>query len=225
MTLKCSPVWLSVLAVWVMSHTGMQARDDLMLWNWLSLNLWENAQHKVHTYSDNRLVDDASEENLWLMSLRYKYKARQNLQLGLGYTYLDVRNLATDSWTHQQRLEFEVNPSFQLNDDWKLGLRNRMEVRYYENRADSSARFRHRAQLSRPVDVGPVSSYYTNIELFYLMDLEDLNEVRTIPVGTGITLGDQTRLNLFYMIQSKRLGRSSSWRHGHALGTNLIVTF
>ncbi|HAV13769.1 MAG TPA: hypothetical protein DCX06_09830 [Opitutae bacterium] len=216
---------LKVALLWLTAATALNARDDIMMWNWLSLNLWQNDTHKVHAYFDNRIVDDVTEENLWLASLRYKFKAHKNLQLGFGYTYIDVRNITTDSWRDQQRLEFEVNPSFKLDDNWKLSFRNRMEVRYYEDRDDSSSRFRHRTQLSRPIDLGPLSSYYANVELFYLLDLEKVNEVRTVPVGTGIRLGENTKLNLFYMIQSKRTGSTSTWNHAHALGTNLIYTF
>ncbi|MGJ8638734.1 MAG: DUF2490 domain-containing protein [Opitutaceae bacterium] len=216
---------LSVALIWLTAATALNARDDIMMWNWLSLNLWQNDTHKVHTYFDNRLVDDITEEKLWLGSLRYKFKAHKNLQLGFGYTYLDVRTITADTWTHQNRLEFELNPSFKLNDDWKLSLRNRMEVRYIEDRDDSSARFRHRTQLSRPIDLGPISSYYANVELFYLLDLEKVNEVRTVPAGAGIKLNDDLKLNVFYMIQSNRVGNTSEWNHAHALGTNLIYTF
>lgn len=216
---------LKVALLWLTAATALQGRDDIMMWNWLSLNLWQNDTHKVHAYFDNRIVDDLTEEKLWLGSLRYKFKARKNLQLGFGYTYIDVRTIKTDSWRDQQRLEFEVNPSFKLDDNWKLSLRNRMEVRFYEDRGDSSSRFRHRTQLSRPIDFGPFKSYYANVELFYLLDLEKVNEVRTIPVGSGIKLGENTKLNLFYMIQSKRTGNTSEWNHAHALGTHLIYTF
>ena len=216
---------LKVGILWLAAAASLQGRDDVMMWNWLSLNLWQNDSHKVHAYFDNRMVNDVTEEKLWLGSLRYKLKSHKNLQLGFGYTYLDVRNITTDSWAHQHRLEFEVNPKFKLDENWTLALRNRMEVRFIEDRDDSSSRFRHRLQLSRPVNLGPFTSYYANVELFYLLDLDKVNEVRTIPLGTGIELSESTKLNLFYMIQSKRVGSTSSWNHGHALGTNLIYTF
>lgn len=225
MILKSYTHLLKVGLIWLAAVASLHGRDDIMMWNWLSLNLWQNDTHKVHAYFDNRLVEDVTEEKLWLGSLRYKFKAHKNLQLGFGYTYLDVRNVEADTWTHQNRLEFELNPKFKLNDDWTLALRNRMEVRFIEERSDSSARFRHRIQLSRPVELGPISSYYANIEGFYLLDLDKVNEVRTVPIGTGIKLAENTKLNLFYMIQSKRIGSTSSWSHAHALGTNLIYTF
>ncbi|MGJ8654673.1 MAG: DUF2490 domain-containing protein [Opitutaceae bacterium] len=225
MILKSYTHLLKVGLIWLTAATALHGRDDVMMWNWLSLNLWQNDTHKVHAYFDNRLVDDLTEEKLWLGSLRYKFNAHKILQLGFGYTYLDVRNVDANTWTHQNRLEFELNPKLKLNEDWTLSLRNRMEVRFIEDRSDSSARFRHRTQLSRPIDCGPFKSYYANVELFYLLDLEKVNEVRTIPVGSGIKLGEHTKLNLFYMIQSTRTGSTSEWNHAHALGTNLIYTF
>ncbi|MEN8662758.1 MAG: DUF2490 domain-containing protein [Lentimonas sp.] len=225
MKLKSYNCLLKVGIFWLATAASLQGRDDIKMWNWLSLNLWQNDSHKVHAYFDNRMVDDLTEEKLWLGSLRYKFKAHKNLQLGFGYTYLDVRNVTTDSWTHQHRLEFEVNPKFKLDENWTLTVRNRMEVRYIEDRDDSSSRFRHRLQLSRPINLGPFTSYYANVELFYPLDLDKLNEVRTVPLGGGIQISESTKFNLFYMIQSKRVGSTSNCNHGHALGTNLIYTF
>ncbi|MDX1680340.1 MAG: DUF2490 domain-containing protein [Akkermansiaceae bacterium] len=200
------------------------ATDDTQLWNWIILNLWENDTHRLYTYMDNRVSDDMSEERLWLMSLRYKYKVNPNLQLGLGYTYLDSHNTTTDVWRDQQRLEFELNPSFKL-DEWKLHFRNRLELRFYQDSDEASYRFRQRTQLSRPIDLGCFDGFYTNIETFYMPDIDRINEFRTIPVGLGMPLGDQTKLNLFYMIQSQRDGTSSHWTHAHVLGTVLTYSF
>ena len=196
-----------------------------MMWNWLCLNLWQNDTHKVHAYFDNRLVDDVKEENVWVGSLRYNYALNSTLQLGLAYTYLDVRNVDTDTWTHQQRVEFDFNQKFKISEAWTLTFRNRMEVRFIEDRSDSSSRFRHRIQLSRPVEIGPICSYYTNIEGFYILDTEKINEVRTVPIGLDFKMNEKTHLSLFYMIQSNRVGSTASWNHGHVLGTNLTYTF
>lgn len=225
MNLKINKHLVKVVLIWLTAAASLQGRDDVMMWNWLSLNLWQNDTHKVHAYFDNRIVDDVTEEKLWLGSLRYKFKAHSNLELGFGYTYLDVRNVEADNWTHQNRLEFEVNPRFKLSESWTLSLRNRMEVRFIEDRSDSSSRFRHRTQLCRPLEFGPVSDYSASVELFYLLDLNKINEVRTVPLGIGMKLTESTKLNLFYMIQSQRVGSTTSWSHGHALGTNLIYTF
>lgn len=225
MILKSYNHLLKVSILCIAATTSLQGRDDMMIWNWLSLNLWQNDSHKVHAYFDNRMVEDVSEQKLWLGSLRYKFKAYKNLQFGLGYTYLDVRNIDANSWTHQHRLEFAVNPKFKFDENWTLSLRNRLEVRFIKDRDDSSACFRHRIQLSRPIELGPLTNYYANVELFYLLDLDKVNEVRTIPLGTGIQLNESIKLNLFYMIQSKRAGSTSNWNNGHTLGTNLIYTF
>lgn len=218
---------LTLIALLLGSFQSAFARDDLQAYQWLSLNLWQQNPHKLHFYADNRFIDDASEQWLWLASLRYKYAAHKNLQLGLGYTYLDVRNIAADTWTHQDRLEFEFSPKAKLSDTLSFHFRNRLEVRYIEDVANPSYRTRHRIQLTKSLQSERITKLYANTEWFYLYDKgRDLfNEVRTVPLGVGFKLTESASIDLFYMIRTTRPNRDTEWSHAHALGTHLIYTF
>ncbi|TVP78951.1 MAG: DUF2490 domain-containing protein [Puniceicoccaceae bacterium] len=201
------------------------ARDDLQAWQMLSLNFWQSGPHSASLYMDHRLVDDLSTTGVWVGGPRYKYAAHKNLQLGLGFVYLDVKNLETGSWTYQLRPELEINPRFKISENLSFHFRNRLEVRYIESQSGSNVRSRHRPQLTHSIQWKAMEKIYANTELFYSHETHQVNEFRTVPVGLGFKLTDSAKLDLFYLIQSRRQGGGSDWRHNHVMGTHLIYSF
>ncbi|MFU8848418.1 MAG: DUF2490 domain-containing protein [Opitutales bacterium] len=204
---------------------SLAARDDLQAWQWLSLNFWQAGPHSASLYLDHRMVDDVSTTGVWVGGPRYKYAAHKYLQLGLGFVYLDVQNLETGSWTYQLRPELEINPRFRINESWSFHFRNRLEVRYIESQSGPNVRSRHRPQLTYAFEWKAVEKIYANTELFYSHESHEVNEFRSVPLGVGFKLTEAAKLNLFYMVQSKRQAGGSDWSHNHILGTHLIHRF
>jgi|TARA_B110000037_G_scaffold212998_2_gene266569 hypothetical protein len=225
MTIKSVILASSLLGIFLSGANLGYARDDIQWWQWLNLNLMEEGPHKIHLYLDNRIVEDVTEERLWLASIGYKYQASKRTQIGLGYTYLDIRNIAQDTWMHRQRLELEVSHETKLNASLKLHLRNRIEIWWDEDENTDEYRSRHRIQLSHPLSIGKLYKIYTNTEVFYNYERDLLSQVRTIPVGLGFKLSKATQLSIFYMIQSNRATNGMPWSHNHAIGTHLNHTF
>lgn len=146
---KTSNKLLSFMVVALASvvPASLDARDDIQAWQWASLNFWQQGPHSASLYLDHRLVDDLSTTGVWVGGPLYKYAAHEYLQLGLGFVYLDVKNLETGSWTYQLRPELEINPRFKISDDLSFHFRNRLEVRYIESQSGSNVRSRHRPHL------------------------------------------------------------------------------
>jgi len=213
----------------LLSHAAVtapvHARDDIQSWNWISIYFWENSQHRAYLCGDHRIDNDMGKEKLWIAGIGHRYLAHKHLQHGLGYLYMDIRNVGTNAWTQKKHLEFEFNPKDKLTDTLGFHLRNRLETRFLENQDTADYRSRHRLQLARAVAIDPVCKLFVNTEAFYVYSIDKLNEIRRVPFGTGLTLRPSARLNLFYMIQSKRTQATDNWNHNHIVETQLISTF
>jgi hypothetical protein len=202
------------------------ARDDVQAWQWLDLKVLEYKKHKINLHFENWIADDVKEEKLLLAALRYKNEFHQLLQLGVHYSYLDIRHLVTDEWSYHQRLEVEFNPRANVHGQLAFMLRNRLEYRWYEDATkDENFRSRHRPQFTYYTKHKILKKWFVNSELFIDYENNKLNEFRTIPIGVGFQLMPKLNLNAFYMIQSKRPATRRDWQHGHILGTHLIVRF
>lgn len=219
-------MYFKFLMVLLLASGFAYARDDLQAWQWLDLRVFEFKKHKVNLHFENWIADDVKEEKLLLGALRYKNELHQNLQLGVHYTYLDIRNLTTDEWSYHQRLEFEFNPRANINGQISFMLRNRLEYRWYEDSArDQNFRSRHRPSLTYYTKQKILTKFFANSELFMDYEKDKINEFRTIPVGAGFKLLPKLSLNTFYMIQTKRPATSRDWQHSHILGTHLNYRF
>lgn len=202
------------------------ARDDVQAWQWLDLRVFEFKKHKVNLHFENWIADDVKEEKLLLAALRYKNEFHRFLQLGVHYTYLDIRNLNTDEWSYHQRLEFEFNPRANIDGQMSFMLRNRLEYRWYEDsQKDESFRSRHRPQITYHTKHKILTKFFFNTELFIDYEKDKLNEFRTVPLGAGFKLFPKLNFNTFYMIQSKRPATNRDWQHSHILGTHLNYRF
>lgn len=225
MIIKGAVLPFALLGVFLLGVNLSHARDDIQWWQWINLNLWQEGPHKVHLYLENRLVDDMSAQRFWLASIRYKYQATEKIQIGAGYTYLDIHNIPNDTWMYRQRLELEATYKTEVSETLKFDFRNRLETWWDQDERVAEYRSRHRIQLSRSLNLGRLDAIYVNTEVFYLYEPNLLNEVRTVPVGLRFKLTAATKLSLFYMIQSTRSLRDRSWSHNHGIGTYLNYTF
>ena len=214
------------LIIFILLSGALYARDDIQAWQWMDLRVFEFKKHKVNLHFENWIADDVKEEKLLLAAVRYKNEFHRLLQLGVHYSYLDIRNLVTDEWSYHQRLEFEFNPRANVHGQLAFMLRNRLEYRWYEaTNRDENFRSRHRPQFTYFTKGKVLTKLFANSELFIDYEKDKLNEFRTIPIGAGFKLLPKLNLNTFYMIQSKRPSTSRDWQHNHILGTHLIYRF
>lgn len=200
-------------------------RDDIQSWQWVTVDFFKNDSVRGYLYADNRIAEDASQERVFIVGPRFSYRAQPWLDLGVGYVYIDVRNLNSGNWRSQHRLELEFNPYYMLTDTIRFQFRNRLEARWIEDRDPVSYRSRHRFALSKKLGFKWLKSVYCNNEFFYRYDLDQYNENRAVPIGLGFKLNKHLGLNLFYMIQSVQVGKTDEWNHNHILGTHLKIKF
>lgn len=180
------------------------ASDDFQYWSRVTLKTWEQGPWSLSTYGDLRLMKDASDPRLYLISERLGYRRLENLDLGLNYTYLESETtLASgqDKFKYQHRLELEVSPGWSVDDWLKVKNRNRMEFRWIEGQGSDNARFRQLWELSFPLkDKWPFKAFYVNDEYFFDFNRSQINENRLIPAGIEFKVNDKTSLKVFYMV-------------------------
>lgn len=207
------------------SCTQVSSANDFQTWQWLTVRVWKTNDFRALLYGDNRMTDNSSRQKLFILGPRVAQRIHPNWNVGAGYLFLNVQNLATRQWAHEHRLDFALSPRVDLAPKTQLHSRNRIELRWLENSAGAIPRARHRIQLRQRINRGPVESVYCNNE--FLIDYRQgrYTENRLVPAGIGFRLHDHASIDFFYMIQSQRRAATGNWGDNHIFGTHLRVRF
>lgn len=217
-----------VLFILVMVSCNLYARDDFQYWHQMSIKPYQSKKFDIIVFTENRFVTDAQKLGLYYVSPRIVYHANKHLDLGLNYTYSQSRKTSPsaidDSYNLTHRLEFEINPQWQMASWLKVKLRNRLELRWIEDQEGDLSRYRQRWTFEVPIKhAGFLKSFYTSNELFYEIRKHNFMEDQIIPFGLGFKLNDHVGLNLYYMIVSQRGARD--WSSSQVVGSLLSITF
>ncbi len=203
------------------------ASDDFQYWSRLTLKTWEQKPYSLSTYFDMRLMDDAADPRLYLISEQLAYRWSENLNLGLNYTYLESETrLASgeEIFKYQHRMELEANPHWKPVDWLRIKNRNRVEFRWIEDQGSDNARFRHRWEIEFPLkDKSPLQAFFANNEFFYDFNKGEYSENRAIPLGIKLAISEKASVQVFYMIQSRK--GVDDWSSNQIVGTHITVTF
>ena len=210
----------ALLAVFLTGVPVLSQADDFQSWQWTTVDVFNNDDWRFYLYGDNRIGDDLSRSYIQIVSPRLKYHFHENLDLGLGYAFLNIDPLtgADDYWQH--RAEFEFNPKFSMGP-WSFHNRNRLELRWNNGEGKRLPRLRNRFQVKYKLGDGLLNNLYANNEFFFLLDSGTYGENRMIPAALGLKLSDHVNLDLFYMIQS--IDRPDGWENAHIAGTFLQI--
>lgn len=211
-----------MLSSW--SCAEADAANDFQTWQWLTIRVWKTNEFRVVLYGDNRMGGNSGRQSLYIFGPRIANRVTPNWNLGAGYLFLDIQDLAARTWSHEHRLDFAVSPNLPLTEKLSLHSRNRIELRWLERTKGAIPRSRHRLQLRYRINRGAIESVYCNNE--FLIDYRQgkYNENRLVPAGIGFRLHEHASVDLFYMLQSVRKP-VGGWDMNHILGTHLRVRF
>ncbi len=217
---------LRILIIGLMTFlatTYSYATDDSQYWSLMTIKHLETPAITWSTHGQVRFIDDISHDGLYLISEQLKYKALDWANLEIHYTYMDVWQSKSNEFTYQHRLELELNPHKKLSQTIELQNRNRFEFRWIEDKGSDNTRFRQRWGLNFLIPNGKlVKAYFVNNEYFYDFNKALINENRFIPIGIQLPPMGNSKMSLFYMIQSKR---NDDWSQAHVLGTHISIAF
>jgi Protein of unknown function (DUF2490) len=172
------------------------------VWAWLDVTVWQEGDQRFHVFSHQAMADGRGAISQ-LVSPRFKYRAQPWLELGAGFSMLNLeRRDSEESSYDQARPEMEVNPIWRLSEDWRLHFRNRVEVRWDEWGGEPRPRMRHRVQLTRDLDEwGPLVALYSSNEWLVELDRGDWTEDRWVPLGFSFEVTKGVVLDMFYMMR------------------------
>lgn len=206
---------------------GCVARADEFQWRpAASIRLLETGKFELFAYNENWLVaHDGLSYDQYQLSVRTRYHVHTNVALGLNYTYLESQRHLSDgssTWQEQNRIEFEVTPHWEHPSGLRLSNRNRLEVRWIEDRPDENYRSRHLLEVGWPVKLPhPFTGAFSSGEVFYDWTLGRVTEWRASPAGVDIRLCPRTSLRLFYTWRESE--QSMSWVTSHVVWTVLNI--
>ena len=193
-------------------------------WAWTNIDYYRKPPWTGSLFMGN-FADEVDGSYAQIVSPKVKYAALEWLDLGLAMSVLRLENIKTHEHYGQLRPELEINPHYDLNKELRVEWRNRMEWRENEGAPSTFNRTRHRLQLAwtLPHPLGPLTRIFANDEILMDMHLRRQTENRIVPLGLTFKLTNSTDLDLFYMIDSKRIG--TNWKFESVLGTYLRVRF
>jgi len=169
----------------------------------------------------------------FIISPQLKYKLFDYLNLGLNYSYIElkVNNSAAgrSELNFQHRVELEANPKFKLGDWVTFTNRNRIEFRWIENKASHNTRYRSKVGISFPLkDKTPIKklkAIYADTEGFYNAAGKRYEEQRTVPFGLVFNIHKNMDLKIYYMLQAKAGTNQSNWSNNEIFGTHIDFKF
>lgn len=218
-------IGLTILFLVLGGCLQVNAENDFQTWQWMIFHLTKGERFKSHIYADNRIADNSRREKTVIIGPRLQYEVNDSVQVGVGYLFLDIHDLNRDIWQKEHRFENELNFKYKFGGKWKFHNRNRFESRLRESQNGWKFRTRSRFEIRYQLNMGRLKSVYTNNELFWDHDMNQVGENRLVPVGFQFDLSDRCDLTLFYMIQSIRQFNPSGWNQNHILGTHMNFRF
>ena len=196
--------------------------DDWQNWNNAALRWYDGEIFHLTAAMEIRITDDISDATLFRVGQAAGTSLAPWLRADIAYRYTEAK-VASGSYRHQHRAEFQLTPHHALTDQLAVSFRNRVEWRWTQGAGQVNERTRHRLQfnLSTP-DWRPLRGLYASNELFYDFNRERTSENRFIPLGLTFRLHDQASLGIHYMLRSTR--GADSWSQAHVIGTALSVS-
>jgi len=193
-------------------------------WAWTNIDYYRKPPWTGSLFMGN-FADEVDGSYAQIVSPKLKYAALDWLDLGVAMSMLRLENITTHDRYDQLRPELEINPHYDLTKELRVEWRNRMEWRENQGAPSTFNRTRHRMQLAwtLPQPLGPLTRIFANDEILMDMHLRRPTENRFIPLGLTFKLTDSMDLDVFYMIDSKRV--KAYWKLESVLGTYLRVRF
>jgi hypothetical protein len=192
------------------------------LWTSVDMTYFEKGAFRAHLFL-HQLAEEGRGPVVQLVSPRLKYKVQPWLELGAGFSILRLENSVSEDFSNQCRPEIELNPTLRMGESWKLGVRNRFEVRWNEGGGKPRPRSRHRLQLTRTIaGAGPLTAIFASNEFLFEYDRGEWTENRIVPGGATLRLSKWASMDLFYMVRSTQADRT--WSHDHIAGVILKLT-
>lgn len=191
------------------------------VWAFQHLALDRTKQHEFFLSIHER-AKDSDIPTLFQIQPRATWALSERIWAGFNYSFFGIRrrddNIANEQlFTHQNRLEPELQVRLTLSDRIRYVGRNRFEYLMDSEFRNLNERFRHRSQFIFNTPFHDQILFLSQIELFYDFGVNQLNQTRTSPLGVRYIQGTWAfqAQPMFVHLDS----RDGGWR------SNLVANF
>jgi len=185
--------WLALVLttfLWLPAHQAL-AIDEVWVFQHLAL---ERTRQREFFLSIHERAKDSDIPTLYQIQPRAAVAIGDWSWVGFNYSFFGIRkrdNAIADEnlFTHQHRLEPELQIRVNVRDGTRYVGRNRFEYLMDSEFRNLNERFRHRSQFIFNTPFHEQILFLSQIELFYDFGVNRLNQTRTSPIGLRIIQG------------------------------------
>ena len=216
-----------MVAFGLLGTSPVQARfdKDFSTWQVLGFTFYEDEAWRIKATAQTRWYNDNSFLATWFVNPILEYKIHSNLDIGATYLIEELRAQSGDDYTRVHIFRLYLAPHWKLGDRKSYSMRHLLALRAIES-IDNQLVSRHRFSFNyKVVDMGPLACIGADAEVFYNYTTNRLFENRFRPLKLSFSVNKQTKLELFYMFQSKRFGDDATWQTAYVFGQLLNYKF
>lgn len=199
--------------------------DVFASWNSLTLKTLDTEYVDLITSAETRFYDNEQGFRQALFKQSVSTQPTRYLAANVNYGFLPTRTGQDQGWLEEHRLEMEVVPKWRTSEDLTLEFRNRLELRWMENRSGLNERSRHRVKgILKVSGLDPVDSIFASEEVLLTYSDFWFQQNWLIPFGVTLKIHPKAKFSAYYMLQSAHV-LEFEWRHAHIFGTDLSLSF
>ena len=214
-------LWLVSVALLLFPTRIQAAYDgDLRIWNEFMWRQFRTEDWTSYFWSELRWVDDGSYLGTWVAQQKFYHQLNPSWKLGFGGAWIEVEKNGGPG-NRLARFELELNRLWKLTDHSDLGLRNRLETRWWKKSGDKTELVsRHRFTYSHAANwFGTMDRAECSNEFFIGYSGEGFFENRFRPINLRFKLNEKDRGNVFLQVRSLRVGAiDRDWQHAYIIG-------
>jgi hypothetical protein len=212
---------LLIVAATILPTSGANAEfdGDVRVWNEFMWRQFRTEDWTSYFWGELRWVDDGSYLGTWVAQQKFYHQINDDWKLGFGGAWIDVEKNGGPG-NRLARWELELNRRWDFSDGSGLGLRNRLETRWWKKSGDRTEFVsRHRLTLSRPANwFGTMDRIDCSNEIFIDYNGDGFNENRFRPINMRFHFNEVDKFNVFLQVRSRRLGVDRDWQHAYVIG-------
>lgn len=194
--------------------------DEFQYWQRATLTTYEDERWRLYLYGEARIRDNPCCLNtLFFSPLMARYRVNKNLDLEAHYTFIEARN-ADFSFRYRNRLELEVNPTWELSPCLTFSMRNRYELIQFQDSSSFQQRVRCRPRFTIPWSpVYWIEAYSFHDEIIYNINQREITQNRFVPIEIRTKLTEDIVLSPFIMWEARK--EEGSWLHRFIVGSQV----
>lgn len=227
MNIKTDPLLKALIVALILFLFLFQLKNRLNAWEgeyWTQMNatLFESDPYRIYTVVEVRIDDNFTDLYFFRFTQNFAYQLRPFLGVEAHYSFIYDRPPGAFSFIETHRIEFEVNPSWDLSEKAKLLCRNRFELIKSNGNPSFRQTFRHRSMIVFPVEnQGSLTAISVSEEVFYHFNQREFTQSRFIPLQLSFKVNPKVVLDLYVMVRNFFATRENRWLNHYVLASQL----